>query len=163
LLGDHARTEVLLVSLPEEMSVRETIETQQALEGDLALRVARPVVNRVFPRHFSATEAHLIEQHDELDGAAAPLLAAARFNIAYRREAERHVAHLRRALGLSPILLRQLFTADVRAAALEPFGRTLGKAVLEPVDDSQPLQAESGKRRTRHGSRITNPLTHGNH
>jgi anion-transporting ArsA/GET3 family ATPase len=32
LLGDHSRTQVLLVSLPDEMSVRETIETQQALE-----------------------------------------------------------------------------------------------------------------------------------
>jgi anion-transporting ArsA/GET3 family ATPase len=156
LLGDHARTQVVLVSLPEEMSVRETIETQQALEGDLTLRVARPIINRVFPRHFSATEAHLIEQNGEVDGAAAPLLAAARFTIAYRREAERHVAHLRRALGVSPILLRQLFTADVRAADLERFGRTLGKAVLEPVDDSRKPKAESEKHRTGHE-------THGDH
>jgi anion-transporting ArsA/GET3 family ATPase len=132
LLGDHSRTRVLLVSLPEEMSVRETIETQQALEGDLALCVTRPVINRVFPRHFSATEAQLIEQDGDTNGAAvAPLLTAARFAIACRREAERHVGHLRRALGVSPIILRQLFTPDVHAADLEVFGRTLGRAVLE--------------------------------
>ena len=43
----------VLVSLPEEMAVRETIETQHALAGDLAVHVARPVINRVFPRHFT--------------------------------------------------------------------------------------------------------------
>ena len=36
LLADHQRTQVLLVSLPEEMAVRETIETQHALATDLA-------------------------------------------------------------------------------------------------------------------------------
>jgi anion-transporting ArsA/GET3 family ATPase len=132
LLGDHSRTQVLLVSLPDEMSVREAIETQQALEGDLALRVARPVINRVFPRHFSAAEARLIERDGDLNGAVLPpLFAAARFAVACRREAERHVGHLRRALGVSPIILRQLFTPDVHARDLEAFGRTLGRAVLD--------------------------------
>jgi anion-transporting ArsA/GET3 family ATPase len=132
LLGDHSRTRVLLVSLPDEMSVRETIEAQQALEGDLALQVTRPVINRVFPRHFSATEAQLIEQEGDRNGTPVPpLLAAARFAIACRREAERHVGHLRRALGVSPIILSQLFTPNVHVADLEAFGRTLGRAVLE--------------------------------
>jgi hypothetical protein len=58
-------------------------------------------------------------------------LAAARFAIACRREAERHVGHLRRALGVSPIILSQLFTPNVHVADLEAFGRTLGRAVLE--------------------------------
>jgi anion-transporting ArsA/GET3 family ATPase len=127
LLADHARARVLLVSLPEEMAVRETIETHQALAGDLALHVVRPVINRVFPRHFTAGEAERIQR--ERNGV--PVLAAARFAIACRREAERHVAHLRRALGVSPILLRQLFLADLHAADLQPFGRTLGRVVLE--------------------------------
>jgi anion-transporting ArsA/GET3 family ATPase len=130
-LADHEHTQVLLVSLPEEMSVRETIEAQQVLESDLALRVTRPVMNRVFPRHFSAAEAQVIEQNGDLKGAPVPpLLAAARFAIAYRREAERHVGHLRRALGVSPIVLRQLFTPSLHAAELEVFGRTLWRAVL---------------------------------
>lgn len=131
LLADHQRTQVLLVSLPDEMSVRETIETQQALAGDLALHVARPVINRVFPRHFTAAEAEQIGHNGAgADGPNAPVLAAARFAIVCRREAERHVAHLRRALGVSPILLRQLFVADVGAADLHTFGRTLGRVVL---------------------------------
>ncbi len=144
LLGDHHRTRVLLVSLPEEMSVRETIETQQALEGDLALRVTRPVINRVFPRHFTASEAHLLEQNGALNGAPVPpLLAAARFSIACRREAERHLGHLRRALGISPIILRQLFALHLNAADLEVFGRTLGRAVLEFEVHSRKAKAPS--------------------
>ncbi len=129
LLANHQRTQVLLVSLPDEMAVRETIETQQALEGDLALHVARPIINRVFPRHFTAPQAAQIDQN----GAAttAPVLVAARFAIACRREAERHVGHLRRALGTTPILLRQLFVSEVHAADLQPFGPTLGRIVLD--------------------------------
>ena len=132
LLSDHHRTHVLLVSLPEEMAVRETVEAQHALQGDLALHVTRPVINRVFPRRFTASEAAQIERNGATaDEAATPLFAAARYAIACRREAERHVAHLRRALGVSPVLLRQLFVAEVHAGHLEPFGHRLGRVVLE--------------------------------
>ncbi len=133
LLADHHRTQVVLVSLPEEMAVRETIETHQALEDDLALRVARPVINRVFPRHFTAGEAARIEDHMQTaTGAAAPVLTAALFSVAFRREADRHVAHLRRTLGVMPVLLRQLFISDIRASHLHRFGHTLERTVFEP-------------------------------
>ena len=125
LIGDRQRTQIVLVSLPEEMAVRETIETHEVLAGDLALRVARPVINRIFPRHFTAAEAAQLST-----GNGAPLFAAARFSIAARREAERHVAQLRRALGVSPILLRQVFAADVQATHLLAIGRTLGREVF---------------------------------
>ena len=128
LLGDHQRTQVLLVSLPEEMAIRETIEAQHALAVDLALHVTRPVINRVFPRHFSAADADRIEHDVSLP--EGPVRAAARFAIACRREAERNIAHMRRGLGISPVLLRQLFTAQVHADHLRPFGRTLGRVVL---------------------------------
>ncbi|HVO25576.1 MAG TPA: ArsA family ATPase [Candidatus Margulisiibacteriota bacterium] len=128
LLGDHRRTQVVLVSLPEEMAVREAIETQHALTVDLALHVARPIINRIFPRHFSAAEAERIEHDTSLP--EGPVRAAARFVIACRREADRHIGQLRRALGVSPILLRQLFAAEVHAGDLRPFGRTLGRTIL---------------------------------
>ena len=127
VLGDHQRTQVLLVSLPEEMSVRETIETQHALAVDLALHVTRPVINRVFPRHFSSADAERIEHDASLP--EGPVRAAARFSIACRREAERNIAQMRRALGVSPVLLRQLFATEVHADDLRPFGRTLGRVV----------------------------------
>jgi len=134
LLADRQRTQVVLVSLPEEMAVRETIEAQRVLEDDLVLHVTRPVINRVFPRHFTAAEAQVLVQAPAHNGATVaslvPVIEAARFAIACRREAERHVAALRRALGSSPILLRQLFAAHLSVADLAPFGRTLGRVVL---------------------------------
>jgi anion-transporting ArsA/GET3 family ATPase len=128
LLADHARTQVVLVTLPEEMSVRETIETCATIEGDLALRVSRPIVNRVFPRRFTRPEVERILGNGH--AAATPLVAAARFAIACRREADRHVATLRRALGVSPVLLRQLFALDLRAGDLQAFGRSLERVVF---------------------------------
>lgn len=125
LLGDRRRTKVVLVGLAEEMVVRETIETHEILTGDLILNVARPIVNRVFPRHFSTAEAAQIAKH--ADGG--PLYDAARFALASRREAERHVGQLRRALGTNPILLRHVFAPEVHADHLRAIGRTLGRAL----------------------------------
>jgi len=130
LLADRRRTQVMVVSLPEEMVVRETIEAYRAIDLDLALHVTRPVINRVFPRHFTGAESQAIDARGDDAIRQQPLLAAARFAIGARREAERYVAQLRRALGVSPILLRQLFAEDVHADDLKPFGRTLWKAVL---------------------------------
>jgi len=127
LLGDRTRTQVVLVSIPEEMSVRETIETHAALTADLGLRVARAVVNRVFPRRFTAAEAARIAA----DGMSGPVAAGARFVLERRREAERHIGMLRRALGGMPIVVRELFSLDLRAADLAPLGRTLARTVLE--------------------------------
>ncbi|MCK6556529.1 ArsA family ATPase [Candidatus Binatia bacterium] len=126
LLADRMRTQVVLVSIPEEMSVRETIETHAALTTDLGLRVARPVVNRVFPRRFSAAEATRIARA----GIARPVTEAAQFAIERRREADRHIGVLRRALGAMPIVVRELFSLNVITDDLTPIGRTLGRVVL---------------------------------
>ena len=128
LLEDHERTAVLVVSLPEDMSVRETIELCGVLRDDLGLHIARPIVNRVFPRRFSRTDAEAIRACE--GDTTGPVVAAAEFAIARRREAERHVAHLRRALGTNPVLFRQLFVADVRADHLAALGRTIGRSLL---------------------------------
>lgn len=125
LLGDPQRTSVVLVSLAEEMAVRETIEAHSILSGDLILNVARPVVNRIFPRHFSAAEADQVQTHTD----GGPVYAAARFAIAARREADRYVGLLRRAFGVSPILLRHVFAREVHADDLRAMGRSLGRGL----------------------------------
>ncbi len=128
LLEDETRTAVMAVSLAEEMSVRETIEMCHVLD-ELGLHLTRPVVNRVFPRRFSRGDAEAIEAHS--DDASREVVAAAEFAIARRREAERHVAHLRRALGTTPVLFRQVFSPEIRAADLVPLGRTIGRALFD--------------------------------
>lgn len=129
LLEDERRTAVVTVSLPEEMSVRETIEMCRVLRDDIGLHVARPVVNRVFPRRFSRADAAAIEAHHS--AASSAIVTAAEFAIARRREAERHIAHLRRALGATPVLFRQLFAPEVHADDLVALGRTIGRALFD--------------------------------
>lgn len=128
LLEDWDRTMVVLVALPEDLAVRETIETATALR-DEAFHVARPVINRVFPRRFSATE---IKQIEALNGGSrSPVVDAAHFAIAARRAAERHVGTLRRALDMGPTLLPLLFSGDVQVDQLQAtFGKRLDRTAL---------------------------------
>lgn len=128
LFSDPARTSVVVVSLPEEMSVRETVETYVALEEDLGLHVTRPVVNRVFPKRFTRADIERIDADPAVRDS--PFAMAARFAAQCRREADRHVSYLRRHVGVNPVLLRQLFRPEIEAADLRVFGRTLGRLVL---------------------------------
>src|SRR5262249_60626981 len=51
-LADPAQTLVCLVSTPEELAVRETVELHRELVRKLALPVGPAIVNAVPPRHF---------------------------------------------------------------------------------------------------------------
>jgi len=129
LLNDPARTSVLIVSLPEEMSVRETVETYATLAHDLGMHVARPVVNRVFPRRFTKGDLDIVDRDPRL--AHSPVAAAAHFAARCRRQSDRHVGYLRRHLGLSPVLLKQIFYPEISPDDLRAFGRSLGRIVLD--------------------------------
>jgi anion-transporting ArsA/GET3 family ATPase len=122
LLADHDHTGVLLVAIPEEMAISETLEARARIDA-LGVSLARPVLNRVWPRRFSAADAAAVEalrrRGDE------PLLAAAGLEITARREAERHLGRLRRAFGTTPLSLHEVCRATVDAAALSEMGRSL--------------------------------------
>ena len=128
LFADPTRTSVVIVSLPEEMSVRETVETYETVGGELGMHVARPVVNRIFPKRFTREDLARIEAAPELD--QSPVGVAARFAAQCRREAERHVGYLRRHIGVSPILLRHLFQPELLADDLRAVGRSLGRVMF---------------------------------
>jgi len=127
LLEDPHRTHVVLVSLPEDMVVRETIEAYRTLTGDLGLHVCRPVLNRVFPSRFTAEDGQRIAASPD----TGPIVEAARFALAARREAERASAQLRRALAEPPVELPQLFGDELGVADLGPFADVLGPVVLD--------------------------------
>jgi anion-transporting ArsA/GET3 family ATPase len=77
LFKDPLRCGVILVTLPEEMPVTETIQLATALEGELSLPIAKVVVNGVLPPIFSQEErASLGDAKEDRDhGAAAAVLA----------------------------------------------------------------------------------------
>lgn len=102
LLGDPRRSAAVIVTIPEEMAINETIEITSGLERDAAIAVGPLVVNAVWPQHFSADEARwLMTSGDPAD----PLIAAARYHVERRRRTEEQLARIRGELGVEPIEL----------------------------------------------------------
>jgi anion-transporting ArsA/GET3 family ATPase len=130
LLGDHEHTRVVLVAIPDEMAVSEAIEAHNALTK-LGLHVTRPVLNRVWPRRFSAADAAAIAALRRRDDH--PMLAAAQLEIATRREAERHLGRLRRAFGTPPVPLRECCRDAVDPAVIREMGQRLERGLIDHV------------------------------
>ena len=123
LLSNPRHAEVVIVGIPEELSVQETIETYRTLGEEVGVPIARPVVNRMFPQRFQRAEIEQIEAAD----ASLPAIAAARFAIARRHQAERNCARLKRALGVTPLQLPQVFSARIEIEQLRQVGLRLNE------------------------------------
>jgi anion-transporting ArsA/GET3 family ATPase len=78
LFQDKARCGVILVTLPEEMPVTETIELATALATELSLPIAKVVVNGVVPPLFSKEERATLLGAGEISGAVTGPEAALR-------------------------------------------------------------------------------------
>lgn len=126
LLADPKHTLVCLVSAPEELAVRETIELHEEIGRRLGLPVAPPIVNAVPPRRFSADDVAALAR---VEGAAHPWVRAARFQIERREQAEAQIGALRRALG-TPVRLPFLFDAPEAVAVAELAAALAGAAGL---------------------------------
>jgi anion-transporting ArsA/GET3 family ATPase len=118
LLADPAATLVCVVTTPEDLAVRETVELCRELLG-LGVPLAPPIVNALPPRRFTAADTAALERL-EAAYAAHPYVSAARFAIERRRQADVQLAALRRALGAAPVRLPFLFAAPESAAGVAP-------------------------------------------
>jgi anion-transporting ArsA/GET3 family ATPase len=56
MFRDASRSGVVVVTMPEDMPVNETLELAASLRGELGLPIARLVVNQVLPELFGADE-----------------------------------------------------------------------------------------------------------
>jgi anion-transporting ArsA/GET3 family ATPase len=124
LLEDRSACSVLLVTIADDMAVNETIEARSALDSELSVQLTRPVLNRVFPRRFSAEQVREILDLTA-QGATDPLLAAARMLMRARRDTERHIRRLRSAFDAPPISLRQVCSDRLQADDLAELGTGL--------------------------------------
>jgi anion-transporting ArsA/GET3 family ATPase len=117
LLADPAATLVCVVTTPEELAVRETVELHREIADGLGLAVAPPIVNALPPRHLTAADAEAL---DRLEAAVGdhPYVRAARFQLERRRQAEAQIAALRKAVGTAPIRLPFLFAAPEEPAGV---------------------------------------------
>jgi anion-transporting ArsA/GET3 family ATPase len=126
-LRDPSETLVVVVTTPEELAVRETIELHDELTQTLGLPVAPPIVNAVPARRFSAADEERLAASD-LAGSHHPWLDAARFEIAWRAEATAKLALVRRAIGARLVTLPFLFEGPDGPGGIARLAEALGRA-----------------------------------
>src|SRR5437660_1323441 len=106
LIGDPGATLVCVVTTPEELAVRETVELHRELGERLGLAVAPPIVNALPPRRFTARDAAALDRLEAASGPH-PYLHAARFQLERRRQTAVLTVdpshRLKDALGLSAL------------------------------------------------------------
>ncbi|MFP4031140.1 MAG: hypothetical protein ACLFTV_06225, partial [Desulfococcaceae bacterium] len=96
LLENPEKTGIVLIALPEELPVNETLEFLR--DPEMAPRVELVVVNAMAPTFFSPEEAEtLLERCEKVIGALPPDLEASRRMILRRRAQEALVTKLRAA------------------------------------------------------------------
>lgn len=103
LLGDPARAAAVIVALPEELVVNETLEIAAELSRSGTMALGPLIVNGVCPERFTPEEARWL-----MGGGADPFdpwVAVGRHEVERRRRAEEQLARLRRALGVEPVEL----------------------------------------------------------
>ncbi len=108
ILGDPARTGVVIVAAPEEMPVNETLELADKLASDTVVDLAAVVANRVLPELFGRGEEAVFDQLDEpgndailseeLGTSVRPILDGAQLAVTLRRTRGVHLARLREEL-----------------------------------------------------------------
>jgi len=122
LFRDPDRAGVVVVTLPEEMPVAETIELRTALVDELRFPVVRLVANRVVERLFEPDErAVFAELPEQLpDGSCLDSLARAGQRRARREQVQvRSLAELDKALPEPRTILPELNSPDLRRAEIE--------------------------------------------
>ena len=101
VLADPQRCAAVVVTIPEEMAVNETIEITAGFRKSGAIGVGPVIVNAMWPERFSAEESRwLLAAGDPGD----PLLAAGRYHVERRRRAEEHLVRIRAELRTEPVL-----------------------------------------------------------
>jgi anion-transporting ArsA/GET3 family ATPase len=142
ILGDAALTGLVIVTTPEEMPVRETIELVERARQETNVALAAVVVNRVLPELFSHADEAVFERLREpavvgrLAAAAggvaaedvASVLDAARLAVTLRRSRTAHLELLRESIGASvPLLyLPELFTRGYGRRSTAQMAEALG-------------------------------------
>lgn len=106
LLVDPARSQVVLVTLPEETPINETVETAYSLEEDVGIKLGPVIVNGVYP-DLPGLDRELPKS------APAALAEAVAFRRARRASQRLQVERLAAALPLPLIELPFVFDADI--------------------------------------------------
>jgi anion-transporting ArsA/GET3 family ATPase len=141
ILQDPAVTGTVVVAIPEEMPVSETLELAARLDTETEVELAAVVMNRVLPEPFAAGEDVVFRAID--DGVAARLrevagpgiddvLRGAQLAVDLRRTRTAQISRLR--AGLAPavpmLMIPELFTRDAGIRATRRMAEALADEVL---------------------------------
>lgn len=134
MLTDPARTQVVLVTLPEETPVNELIDTAYHLEDRVGVSLGPVVVNGIVPA-IAGLEVDPVTAAEEagttlLEGEADALRAAATFRAERRALQAEQLARLNEALPLPQLHLPSLPVTSLGAEELDQ----LAKALLEGIE-----------------------------
>jgi anion-transporting ArsA/GET3 family ATPase len=121
LLSDHRRSGVLLVAVPEEMSVNEALDIRAELARDPGMAVDAVIANRVYPARFSDRAAHrcsaALKSPHGLQAETA--LRAALSEHSRRRFQEAELDRLGAGIGSPPLELPFQFSSRLGRVGLE--------------------------------------------
>src|SRR5689334_10185024 len=131
LFTDPTRSGVLLVTLPEELPVSETLALDATLRDELQLPVCGLVVNQLLPKLFTPEHAAAVEQLQPQAGQAsaelAPLITASWPRVQRERLQAEALTRLAGAMTLPRFELPALFSPDFRRAELEQLSQVWEK------------------------------------
>lgn len=144
MLSDPSRTQVVLVTLPEETPVNELVETAFDLEEEIGLSLGPVVVNGLYPPlaglGTDPAEAAEAAGADLADGEAEALAAAADFRTHRVALQAEQVERLAESLPLPQVRLPYLFEAEPDPAGLA----VLAAAVLEGLAAAPDVEVDGG-------------------
>ncbi len=103
-LRDRSTTGVLVVALPEEMPVNETVDLEQRLDEHLGMEVDQVVVNALLPERFAPAEVRKLRSLDGDNAAVAAALSEDRRAVAQQHQLERLRAEVRAPVVTLPHL-----------------------------------------------------------
>jgi anion-transporting ArsA/GET3 family ATPase len=130
MLTDPRRTSLQIVTLPEEMPVREALDLRRVLQDELKIPLGYVFVNCVHPPLFNQREFEDYRLLLELADAKLPrlrrLCEAAQWRISRWRNEDEHLALIRRSLNLPRVELPFVYEREFRAKAIEFLARKMG-------------------------------------
>ncbi|MFZ5479882.1 MAG: ArsA family ATPase [Myxococcota bacterium] len=139
LVALYARpdTRLVLVGLPEEMVVNETIETARKVRADLdPLRVPMILLNRSTTPTLSQSEADLLAQLQTLplEGLAAEVVGAGRWEAALEAATGESLERLGKELDIPVLALPVLARGEGAAKVVQQLTAAVARASSKPVD-----------------------------
>ncbi len=124
-LRDPARTLAFVVAIPEQWAVAEAIELVDSLRDDLAVPLARPILNAAFPRRFSRGDEALIDEAARTGTIDTDLLVAGRYFLERRKAVQNHAKTLKHQIGQRPVELPFVFSPTMVWEDLDPLSDAL--------------------------------------